>query len=187
MIVHAIGMSPATPLGIDGFTFADLHQPARLRELYDRFVDQVKADRARAVGAVGAVPRSARIARPRRARQHRRRDGAARQPLRQRAVQRRRRRRRAGRRDPRLRRPVPLQDRLRPPPRPAAAERRRARRGDRRRSRAGRDDPDDSLASGFSQTDQRTIARCALAAYGCSLLDREATDKAARRRARSNR
>ena len=36
-------MSPNTPLGIAGFTFADLHQPARLRELYDRFVDQVKA------------------------------------------------------------------------------------------------------------------------------------------------
>ena len=32
-----------TPLGIAGFTFADLHQPARLRELYDRFVDEVKA------------------------------------------------------------------------------------------------------------------------------------------------
>ncbi len=65
-----------------GFTFADLHQPARLRELYDRFVEQVKADRARAVGAVGAVSRGARIAERRRPRQHRRRDGAARQPLR---------------------------------------------------------------------------------------------------------
>ena len=30
-------------LGVDGFTFADLHRPARLRDLYHRFVDQVKA------------------------------------------------------------------------------------------------------------------------------------------------
>jgi NADPH-dependent glutamate synthase beta subunit-like oxidoreductase/NAD(P)H-flavin reductase len=29
-------------LGVDGFTFADLHRPARLAELYLRFVDQVK-------------------------------------------------------------------------------------------------------------------------------------------------
>ena len=36
-------MSSNTPLGIGGFTFADLHQPARLRELYNRFVEQVKA------------------------------------------------------------------------------------------------------------------------------------------------
>ena len=51
-------MSPTTtPLGIPGFTFADLHQPARLRELYERFVDEVEGDRARAVGAVGAVSR----------------------------------------------------------------------------------------------------------------------------------
>ena len=35
--------SPTTPLGVPGFSFADLHQPARLRELYLRFVDQVKA------------------------------------------------------------------------------------------------------------------------------------------------
>ena len=35
-------MSSNTSLGIAGFTFADLHQPARLRELYSRFVDQVK-------------------------------------------------------------------------------------------------------------------------------------------------
>jgi NADPH-dependent glutamate synthase beta subunit-like oxidoreductase/NAD(P)H-flavin reductase len=35
--------APTTPLGLPGFSFADLHQPARLRELYDRFVDQVKA------------------------------------------------------------------------------------------------------------------------------------------------
>ena len=33
---------PDTALGLTGFTFADLHQPARLRELYLRFVDQVK-------------------------------------------------------------------------------------------------------------------------------------------------
>ena len=31
------------PLGLDGFTFADLHRPARLRDLYHRFVEQVKA------------------------------------------------------------------------------------------------------------------------------------------------
>ena len=35
-------MSAETPLGLAGFTFADLHQPAKLRELYQRFVDQVK-------------------------------------------------------------------------------------------------------------------------------------------------
>jgi len=35
--------SPNTPLGLPGFSFADLHQPARLRELYSRFVEQVKA------------------------------------------------------------------------------------------------------------------------------------------------
>src|SRR5687767_8804680 len=33
---------PETALGLDGFTFADLHRPARLRELYLRFVEQVK-------------------------------------------------------------------------------------------------------------------------------------------------
>jgi NADPH-dependent glutamate synthase beta subunit-like oxidoreductase/NAD(P)H-flavin reductase len=31
------------PLGLDGFTFAELHRPARLRDLYHRFVEQVKA------------------------------------------------------------------------------------------------------------------------------------------------
>jgi len=36
-------MTSNTPLGIGGFTFADLHQPARLRELYNRFVEQVQA------------------------------------------------------------------------------------------------------------------------------------------------
>ena len=35
-------MQSNTSLGIAGFTFADLHQPARLRDLYGRFVDQVK-------------------------------------------------------------------------------------------------------------------------------------------------
>jgi len=33
---------PDTPLGLHGFTFADLHRPARLRELYRRFVEQTK-------------------------------------------------------------------------------------------------------------------------------------------------
>jgi NADPH-dependent glutamate synthase beta subunit-like oxidoreductase/NAD(P)H-flavin reductase len=37
------GTAPDTPLGIPGFSFADLHQPARLRELYRQFVDDVKA------------------------------------------------------------------------------------------------------------------------------------------------
>src|SRR6187455_2542201 len=36
-------MTPNTPLGMEGFSFADLHRPSRLRELYDRFVAQVKA------------------------------------------------------------------------------------------------------------------------------------------------
>jgi len=36
-------MPSNTPLGIGGFSFADLHHPARLRELYNRFVDDVKA------------------------------------------------------------------------------------------------------------------------------------------------
>src|SRR5687768_3117539 len=36
-----VEVSSAAPLGIDGFTFADLHHPARLRELYLRFVEQV--------------------------------------------------------------------------------------------------------------------------------------------------
>src|SRR5918995_6127212 len=36
-------VSPVAPLGLDGFTFADLHRPARLRELYLRFVEAVKA------------------------------------------------------------------------------------------------------------------------------------------------
>src|SRR6478735_11094422 len=35
-------MTSNTPLGIGDFTFADLHQPARLRELYTRFVEQVR-------------------------------------------------------------------------------------------------------------------------------------------------
>jgi NADPH-dependent glutamate synthase beta subunit-like oxidoreductase/NAD(P)H-flavin reductase len=36
-------MPSNTPLGISGFTFADLHQPARLRDLYGHFAGQVKA------------------------------------------------------------------------------------------------------------------------------------------------
>lgn len=34
---------PDTALGISGFTFADLHQPSRLHDLHDRFVEAVKA------------------------------------------------------------------------------------------------------------------------------------------------
>ena len=40
---HSAHSEPSAALGIGGFTFADLHQPARLRELYNRFVEQVKA------------------------------------------------------------------------------------------------------------------------------------------------
>jgi hypothetical protein len=36
-------MTAETPLGIPGFSFADLHRPAKLRELYGRFVEQVQA------------------------------------------------------------------------------------------------------------------------------------------------
>ncbi|HUQ87820.1 MAG TPA: hypothetical protein VM096_09685, partial [Vicinamibacterales bacterium] len=39
---RSVQAAPSTALGISGFTFADLHQPARLRELYTRFVEQVK-------------------------------------------------------------------------------------------------------------------------------------------------
>ena len=39
-------MSPQTsasdPLGLPGFTFADLHAPARLHDLYDSFTAEVK-------------------------------------------------------------------------------------------------------------------------------------------------
>ncbi len=35
-------VSPVAPLGLAGFTFADLHRPARLRDLYLRFVEQVR-------------------------------------------------------------------------------------------------------------------------------------------------
>ena len=31
------------PLGLPGFSFADLHRPARLRELYTRFTVEVEA------------------------------------------------------------------------------------------------------------------------------------------------
>jgi NADPH-dependent glutamate synthase beta subunit-like oxidoreductase/NAD(P)H-flavin reductase len=39
----SLEVSPVAPLGLEGFTFADLHRPARLRELYLRFVEQVKS------------------------------------------------------------------------------------------------------------------------------------------------
>src|SRR5262249_9775248 len=32
-----------TPLGVPGYTFADLHQPERLASLYDRFCEEVQA------------------------------------------------------------------------------------------------------------------------------------------------
>jgi len=37
------GTAPEMSLGIPGFSFADLHQPARLRELYRQFVEAVQA------------------------------------------------------------------------------------------------------------------------------------------------
>ena len=37
------GTAPDMSLGIPGFSFADLHQPARLRELYRQFADEAKA------------------------------------------------------------------------------------------------------------------------------------------------
>jgi NADPH-dependent glutamate synthase beta subunit-like oxidoreductase len=36
--------SARTPLGVPGYTFADLHEPERLASLYDRFCEQVRAD-----------------------------------------------------------------------------------------------------------------------------------------------
>ena len=89
------------PLGIAGFTYADLHEPARLRDLHDLFCARVAGRRSGALGATGTptarapdaprspIERSDLIVR----------DGAARQPVRRRAVQRRRRRRRDCERD----------------------------------------------------------------------------------------
>ncbi len=37
-------LTPDAPLGIPGFTFADLHEPERLASLYQRFCEQVQAD-----------------------------------------------------------------------------------------------------------------------------------------------
>ena len=34
---------PDMALGLNGFSFADLHRPSRLRDLYARFVEQVKS------------------------------------------------------------------------------------------------------------------------------------------------
>jgi hypothetical protein len=33
----------ATPLGVPGYTFADLHEPERLASLYDRFCEEASA------------------------------------------------------------------------------------------------------------------------------------------------
>src|SRR5262249_20430642 len=35
--------APFTKLGVSGYTFADLHDPARLASLHDRFVEEVQA------------------------------------------------------------------------------------------------------------------------------------------------
>ncbi len=39
----ALTTAPVSALGIPGFTFADLHQPARLRDLHEQFAHSVKA------------------------------------------------------------------------------------------------------------------------------------------------
>ena len=71
------------PLGIEGFSYADLYAPDRLRDLHDEFCAAVCRVRPGAVGRVGRVSRRARrlapgpvSVEPDRA------DGAARQPLR---------------------------------------------------------------------------------------------------------
>ena len=100
-------------------------------------------------------------------RQPRRRDGAARQPLRRALFG-------VGAdaealvaATARLRRPVPLQDRLRPPPRAAAAERRRARRGHRRGPRAASRRSSagsiDRRATRELRAGARPAARCSIA------------------------
>ena len=35
--------APVMPLGVEGFTYADLYSPARLQELYERFCRDVAA------------------------------------------------------------------------------------------------------------------------------------------------
>ena len=35
--------TPTTPLGVPGYTFADLHDPERLASLYERFCEEVEA------------------------------------------------------------------------------------------------------------------------------------------------
>ena len=41
--IHMNDTAPEMPLGIEGFTYADLHAPARLKELYELFCAQVGA------------------------------------------------------------------------------------------------------------------------------------------------
>ena len=166
-------MPSNTALGIAGFTFADLHQPARLRELYDRFVDEVKATEPELWAQWAAYREVPESLEPDRARQPDRRDGAARQPLRQRAVQRRRRRRGAGRRDAR---PTTTCSASRSTSSAAARCRcSRAARTSRRPPTITRSSSDPS-AAGSPTHDRRELA---LARAGCALLDREAADKAA--------
>ncbi len=52
--------SAVTPLGIPGFTFADLHEPARLADLHHVFVAEVRGDRTGPVGALDAPIRAER-------------------------------------------------------------------------------------------------------------------------------
>src|ERR1700709_23538 len=37
-------LTPDAPLGVPGYTFADLHEPDRLASLYERFCEQISAD-----------------------------------------------------------------------------------------------------------------------------------------------
>ena len=79
--------APTTPLGVAGYTFADLHEPDRLASLYDRFCEEVRAaDPAlwREWDAYRAAPDAPRP--PVALSNLLDRDGAARQPLRHAAV-----------------------------------------------------------------------------------------------------
>ena len=37
-------LTPDAPLGVPGYTFADLYEPDRLASLYERFCEQIQAD-----------------------------------------------------------------------------------------------------------------------------------------------
>ena len=131
----------ADPLGLPGFTFADLHRPARLRDLYDRFAEEVAGAEPELWAQWRQYPRHPRLAVTDLAWQPDCADGATRQPLRGAAVLRRAGGRGAACDHRRLRRPLSFQDRFRPSPGAAVAEGRRACGGDRGRPRVrGRPD-----------------------------------------------